>query len=211
MVIKFNTKVSKEDDNLITPVQMEVDWVRVYYQLECKDITINNPDDIPQIDGMYNFLYGKNITINCNYNVGTNKPLALIGAESIKIIGNLTSASGTYFYTHVHSSSDCNGQSPFPLTDSNSFNTTGKRVNNIFMYPSPIGSDQILNFSGLENKNNEAYKIKIFNSDGRVLESGLIDGNYATYQINNYLSPGIYYVILTDQKSVDHHFKFISI
>jgi hypothetical protein len=184
---------------------MEVDWIRVYYELPCQDITITNASNIPQLAGMYNFVFGKNVNINCNYNVSQDKPLAIIGTKSIEIRGNINASDG-YFYSGIDASSDCGGQSVRPLDLLNDSNNL--QLNSITVFPNPIDYDQLLNFTYKLNNSNTCIELNIFDGHGQIIEkANLKNGPNFSYRIIAKLPAGIYYGILKLPDGFRKYFK----
>ena len=69
---QFRTGTSKY------PATMEIDWVKVWYKQPChKDLVINSSTQLPQNPDLYNYISGKNVTINCDYTLPANVSLKI--------------------------------------------------------------------------------------------------------------------------------------
>jgi len=66
------------------PSQMEVDWIRYYKKVPCNnDILITNSSQSPLDANIYNVIIGKNVEINCEFNISKDKQLDIIAKNGI--------------------------------------------------------------------------------------------------------------------------------
>jgi len=84
------------------PSHMEVDWVRYYKRAPCNNnVVITNSSQFPLDNNVYNVMIGKNVEINCNFNIPSGKQLDIIAKNSITLKPGFHAEAGSVFSAKI--------------------------------------------------------------------------------------------------------------
>lgn len=91
MEIKFNLKVT-DLELMNQTADMYIDYIRYYTAVNCTNVIITDPSQIPNTPGVYNVISGQNVTIDIpgGYTMGSDQWLKILASESIEIKPNFT-------------------------------------------------------------------------------------------------------------------------
>jgi beta-glucanase (GH16 family) len=144
------------------PCEMLIDWVKVYYKYPCNDIKITDCSDFTPQPTLYNVLYGKNITFDCDYTLPSGYFLKLIG-ENIDIRKTKNMISPQDAICQIQTQKFNCGTIVPRLT--NSTNT----VDDAIIFPNPTKDSLSIYWEKFQN---ETMHFEIFSSIGAKVVSG---------------------------------------
>ena len=164
------------DNTTPFPSQMEVDWVRFYKRVPCHDITITSTSQFPLYSGIFNFIVGENLVIDCNYPVQSNQHLDILAKSTIVLKSGFHAEAGCKLNARVDVSI-CNSspdrifleywdQSVTSLSENKSSFANNKI--DIEIYPNPNEGTFWVDFSDLDFG---SYEIKILDLRGNIISS----------------------------------------
>lgn len=203
------------DGNTIFPNQMEIDWVRYYQRNKNANISITDYNQFTLDSTLYNVIVGKNININCTYNIQADYLLNMIASESIVFGPGFHSAVGSRLYAKIEtnifgsSSRDTNLQDSFAtniISNGNMVSDTD-RFSDINIYPNPNNGNFIIDCG--EYGDNNTYDICVTNVYGEIVLK------YENYQASTFTidmtnnNNGIYIVNVYDRTSNIYVYKKI--
>jgi beta-glucanase (GH16 family) len=150
------------------PAKMEIDWVKVWYKQPChKDLVINSSSQLPQDPNIYNYLAGKNVTINCNYQMPDNVSLKI--AHSGVLSSNSLIEVGLNGYLDINPEpSHCQFE-PLGQVESIEREVVSNKTNSniISLYPNPSSNEIVINSAEIETLND--IDLIIFNHTGKEM------------------------------------------
>jgi len=180
---------SEPDHSTPFPSQMEVDWVRYYKKCDCIDNKIiTHSSQCPLDDEVYNVLVGKNVEINCSYNIPQDKQLNIIAKNGIILKPGFIANAESMFSAKIDQSI-CDNTSITMVENPeeiiiNEGDTTiygelfSKEISSINMkeetfsvkiYPNPNDGNFIIEFDGFFDYGK--YALKIMTAQGQIVYS----------------------------------------
>lgn len=168
-----NNGQESPDESTVFPNQMEVDWVRYYQHNANTNISITNYNQHPLESNLYNTIVGRNISINCTYDVPSYYQLNTIASESIVIGPGFHSAYGSIFNAKIDpeifgsSTRDSNIQYSIDTTSIVNNNIVLDCFSEINIYPNPNNGNFIIDFSECEN--NDSHDIYVTDMYGELV------------------------------------------
>jgi hypothetical protein len=229
MEIKFNVKVM-DHGKMSSTSNMLIDYIRYYIKAPCdEEVVITDPNDIPNNDGQFNFIIGKNVTIDLssqsNYIMQPNHHLKIIASENITIKPNFIANNylvkelqpnlcdeifgGTYFSNSTKSNDSNNLRRINDLYNlsKDSYNELIDSSENdiINIYPNP--ATNILTVNSSSNKYKDVT-ITIFDCNGKIVKSLIADSFPIDIELTNLIS-GIYFVNFSKNNYYFKTYKFV--
>ena len=186
---------------------MEVDYVRVYYKADCdKDIVITDPDSIPNKEGEFNFIIGRNITIDANFTLESGRMLKLIASESINVGPGLIVKPGAHLIKEIQPNICLNNSSAFVIQpDDQKLHIDSSQILHTFFNLNLRRQSENVNltYSGipLENPSFEIYDLQ-----GKLISQKNVLNFPFNYSTKN-LPSGIYVVLVKEKNRIIHNEK----
>ena len=170
-----NNGCESPDENTILPNNMEVDWVRYYQRNENKNISITSYNQHPLESDLYNTIVGRNININCTYDLPSDYLLNMVASESIVIGPGFHSAQGARFNAKIEpdiwgsSTRDSNMQAHVDTTCAVNSNIVSDpdRLSDINIYPNPNNGNFFIDFG--EHGDNNVHDIYVTDMYGELV------------------------------------------
>jgi beta-glucanase (GH16 family) len=180
MRIMFNIMAKMCDKhrsgNTSFPQIMEMDWIRIWYQQPCnKDIVITSKNQIPIEPEVLNFVFGKNVKIETDINIPSNRFVKIGHSEKLEVDATKTITIGNNTLFIMNPEKDrCEFTPPgiAPNTESEFNNLTmGEVIYGDVFIPNP--TDGYLYFSKTSNfLKDKIIKYSIFDLYGRKVLNG---------------------------------------
>jgi beta-glucanase (GH16 family) len=225
IILNFAIEYGKYEPDNTTPFpsQMEVDWVRYYKKCDCNNKIITHSSQCPLDDEAYNVLVGKNVEINCSYNISHNKQLEVIAKSGITLKPGFVASAGSVFSAKIDPSICDNtyitmveNPEEIVIDDNNSaiygelFNEETLSLNmkenrfNVKIYPNPNDGSFTVEFDVFLDYGK--YALKIMTPQGQTVYSMDKISNLTT-TIDLIGRPrGIYFLSIYDKETFEAQF-----
>lgn len=199
----------KNDRSDIEPSHMDVDWVKIWYKQPChQDITISDCSKLNNLDSRtYNFISGKNVTIDCNAILPPTVHLKIAHSGTLK--GEKRLEVGTDGYLEANPEPDhCelipHSQNSMYLATTKINDIANMQKGSFNIKPNPANKHIILSRLDVDNFFGTA-KIEIFAASGvKILERTCIfNDSESILQLS--LTPG-YYIVKISYPQMDGPF-----
>lgn len=103
MSIILNTAIQTGDNNdpdetTPFPNQMEIQWLRYYQRNPYSDVFVTDQTLFPVDEKIYNTIVGRNVNVNCIYDIPADRYLAIKAEKAVSILPGFHAEEGSYLH-----------------------------------------------------------------------------------------------------------------
>lgn len=202
LAIQTNGDNNSSTDNMTPfPSQLEIDYIKYYKRISCKNIiVINHTNELNLVSGAYNVLTGNTITLGSNVTIPANQHLEVIATNEINLLPGFSEEIGSGFSAQINANLPCSTSKMIQEDDIfNEEEVLRNETENLLVkvYPNPTNESLTIEFN---NEMVNDYKIQLSGLNGAVLSQMKGNTNKILVDVSS-LSPGIYILSVSDEQS----------